>query len=253
MAAGCTVANFLHESRGAGLAILLAGGPVRLRSVAAVLAATAFPVFAQAQVQRQAPAPQAAPSVTIPQSVLRTRARANLDRAAAFVAMAREAPRAATDPASAHRASTLAHESAAAYRSASVEFAKGGYQKVTSASLHSISLAQEAIASAAPAANTTGDVTVVESVSGGDVALGASADLMPDSTPAPVVRTRYHGGGPDAPPRPANWRVLGPVPFGTVPVQGVLPNGAAGLGGYATPAPFGIVSPAQQPPFQPAG
>jgi hypothetical protein len=237
---------------------------VRLRSVTAVLAATVLPVLAQAQVQGQAPVPQAAhPSVSIPQSVLRTRARESLDRAAAFVAMAREAPAAATDPASAHRASGLAHESATAYRSASAEFAKGDYQNVTSASLRSISLAQEAIASAsaAPATNTpasttasaTGGTTIVESVSGGDVALEASADLTPDGSPAPAVRTRYHGAGPDAPPRPANWRVLGAVPFGTVPVQGVQPNGAAGLSGYATPAPFGIVSPVQQPPFQPAG
>ncbi len=226
---------------------------MRLRSAATVLVATVFPVLAQAQVQRPTPAPQAAsPSVNIPQNVLRTRARANLDRAAAFVAMAREAPAAATDPASAHRASVLAHESATAYRSASAEFAKGAYQKVTSASRHSISLAQEAIASAS-AATSANSATVVENVSGGDVAPGGPADLTSDNSPAPVVRARYHGAGPDAPPRPANWRVLGAVPFGAAPVQGVQPNGAAGLNGYATPAPFGIVSPVQQPPFQPAG
>lgn len=245
---------------------------MRLRSVAAaleaivlvamVLVASVLPVLAQAQ--GQTPAPQASqPSVSIPPNVLRTRAKENLDRAAAFVAMAREAPAAATDPASAHRASALAHESATAYRSASAEFGKGDYQKVTSAALHSISLAQGAIASAsaAPVANAsasasatrTRNVTVVESVSGGDVVLGAPADLTPDNSPAPVVRSRYHGAGPDAPPRPANWRVLGAVPFGAAAVQGVQPNGAAGLGGYATPAPFGIVSPVQLPPFQPAG
>ena len=231
---------------------------MRLRSVAVVLVATVLPVLAQAQGQGQAPAPQAAhPSVSIPQNVLRTRARSNLDRAAAFVAMAREAPAAATDPASARRASALAQESATIYRSALADFAKAAYQKVTSASLHSISLAQDAIASASTtttASATAGanGTTVVESVSGGDVSLGAPADLTPDSS-APVVRSRYHGAGPDAPPRPANWRVLGAVPFGTAPVQGVQPNGAAALGGYATPAPFGIVSPVQQPPFQPAG
>ncbi len=227
---------------------------MRLRSAAAVLVATVLPVLAQAQVER--PASQAAtPSVSIPQNVLRTRARASLDRAAAFVAMAREAPAAATDPASAHRASVLAHESATAYRSASAEFARGAYQKVASGSRHSISLAQEAIASASsnPATNATASATVVENVSGGDVAPGAPADLTSDNSPAPVIRARYHGAGPDAPPRPANWRVLGAVPFGAAPVQGVQPNGAAGLAGYATPAPFGIVSPVQQPPFQPAG
>ena len=239
---------------------------MRLRSATAVLMATAFPVLAQGQVEGRAPAaPQAgsASSVSIPQSVLRARARENLDRAAAFVAMAREAPAAATDPTSAHQASALAHESATTYRSALAEFAKGAYQTVTSASLHSISLAQDAIASASATqesstragamASTTASATIVESVSGGDVALGASDDLTPDSLSAPVVRTRYHGAGPDAPPRPANWRVLGPVPFGADPVHGIQPNGAAGLSGYATPAPFGIVSPVQQPPFQPAG
>ena len=225
---------------------------MRLRSAATMLVATVLPILAQAQAERQAPAPQAAsPSVSIPQNVLRTRARASVDRAAAFVAMAREAPAAATDPASAHRASVLAHESATAYRSASAEFAKGAYQKVASAARHSISLAQEAITSAS-AATSASATTVVENVSGGDVALGASADLTPESSPGPVVRSRYHGASPDAPPRPENWRVLGAVPFGAAPVQGVQPNGAAALGGYATPAPFGIVSPVQQPPFQPA-
>jgi hypothetical protein len=238
---------------------------VRLRSVAvlvaAVLAAAVLPVLAQAQ--RQAPPPQPAhASLSIPQNVLRTRAREHLDRAAAFVAMAREAPAAATDPASAHRASALAHESATAYRSALAEFAKGAYQKVSSPSLRSIGLAQEAIASASAAAAATtnasttagaNSTTVVESVSGGDVVLGASADVTPDGSPAPVVRTRYHGPGEEAPPRPANWRVLGAVPFGTEPVHGIQPNGVAGLNGYATPAPFGVVSPVQQPPFQPAG
>jgi hypothetical protein len=230
---------------------------VRLRSVVVALVATVLPVLARAQTA----APEAHGSVSIPTNVVRTRAKENLDRAAAFVAMAREAPAAATDPANVHRASALAQASATAYRSASAEFAKGAYQKVTSASLRSISLAQDAIASASAApssatANTAPRVatgtTIVENVSGGDVALGAP-DFTPDNSAAPVVRSRYHGAGPDAPSRPANWRVLGAVPFGADAVQGVRPNGAAGLGGYATPAPFGIVSPVQQPPFQPAG
>ena len=230
---------------------------MRLGSMVAVFVVTVLPVLAQAQT----PTPRAAAaSVSIPANVVRTRAKEHLDRAAAFVAMAREAPAAATDPVNVHRAAALAHESATAYRSASAEFAKGAYQKVTSTSLHAISLAQDAIAlaSAAPARTTTAGTStartpaMVESVSGGDVAVGA-ADLAPDGSPAPVVRSRYHGAGPDAPPRPANWRVLGTVPFGASALQGVQPNGAAGLGGYATTAPFGIVSPVQQPPFQPAG
>ena len=230
---------------------------MRLRSsIVAVLVVLVpvSPVLAHAQTQ---------PTVNIPPTVLRARARENLGRASAFVAMAREAPAAATSPANAHRASALAHESATIYRSASAEFAKGAYQNVTSASLRSIRVAQAAIASASaapaatPAASTaasaTRATTIVENVSGGDVALGAPADGTPDNSPATVVRSRYHGAGPDAPPRPANWRVLGAVPFGAAPVQGVQPNGAAGLGGYATPAPFGIVTPVQQPPFPPAG
>jgi hypothetical protein len=165
--------------------------------------------------------------------------------------MAREAPAAATDPASAHRASELAHESAAVLRLASADFAKGGYQKAIGGARRSIGVAQAAIsaASVTPPTQTVVVATVVENVSGGDVALDAPADLTPDSTPAPVVRSRYHGAAPDAPPRPANWRVLGAVPFGTDPVQGVRPD----AGSYGTTTPFGVVSPVQQPPFQPAG
>jgi hypothetical protein len=165
--------------------------------------------------------------------------------------MAREAPAAATDPASAHRASELAHESAAVLRLASADFAKGGYQKAIGGARRSIGVAQAAIsaASVTPPAQTVVVATVVENVSGGDVALDAPADLTPDGTPAPVVRSRYHGAAPDAPPRPANWRVLGAVPFGTDPVQGVRPD----AGSYGTTTPFGVVPPVQQPPFQPAG
>jgi len=251
------MANFLQRVRRVVWQIPLAGGPVRVRPLAFVIAACVVPVLAQAQAQ--APSSSSARgSVSIPQDVLRSRARASLDRAAAFVAMAREAPAAATDPAGARRASVLAHKSADAYRSASADFAKGGYEKVIGGARRSIEVAQAAIASASAsipvttASKPAETTAVVEAVSGGDVVLDAGDGVTPDSSPAPIVRGRYHGPGPDAPPRPENWRVLGPVPFGTVPVQGVQPNGAAGLGAYGTAAPFGIVSPVQQPPFQPA-
>jgi hypothetical protein len=231
---------------------------VRLRPLAFVIAASAFPVLVRAQTQPST-APAAHGSVSISQDVLRSRARASLDRAAAFVAMAREAPAAATDRASMHRASLLAHKSAVSYRSALADFAKGGYEKVIGAARRSIEVAEAAIASAsgsapvATASKPAETTAVVEAVSGGDVALDTGDGVTPDSSPAPIVRSRYHGPAPDAPPRPENWRVLGPVPFGTVPVRGVQPNGAAGLGVYGTARPFGVVSPVQQPPFQPAG
>ncbi len=223
---------------------------LQLHPLAALIAASVLPVLAKAQTDMGTP-PAAHGSVAIPQDVLRSRARASLDRASALVAMAREAPAAATDPASAHRASELAHASAVAFRLASADFAKGGYQKAIGGALRSIGVAQSAIAAAlvTPPAQSVVVATVVENVSGGDVALHAPADLTPDGTPAPVVRSRYHGAGPDAPPRPANWRVLGAVPFGTDPVQGVKPD----AGSYGTTAPFGVVPPVQQPPFQPAG
>jgi hypothetical protein len=229
---------------------------VRLHPLAAmiaisVVAASALPVLAQAQSgMGTPPAPPAAHgSVAISQDALWSRARATLDRASAFVAMARKAPVAAADPASAHQASELAHASAVAFRRASADFAKGGYQKAIGGARRSIEAAQAAIsaASVTPPAQAVVVATVVENVSGGDVALDAPADLTPDS--APVVRSRYHGPGPDAPPRPANWRVLGAVPFGTDPVQGLKPD----AGSYGTTTPFGVVPPVQQPPFQPAG
>jgi hypothetical protein len=233
---------------------------LRLHPLAAMIAtsvvtASALPVHAQAQsdmgTSPMGTPPAAHGSVAIPQDVLRSRARASLDHASAFVSMARQAPAAATDPASAHRASELAHESAAALRLASADFAKGGYEKAIGGAHRSIGIAQAAIsaASATPPVQTVVVATVVENVSGGDVALDAPADLTPDSAPAPVVRSRYHGAGPDAPPRPANWRVLGAVPFGTDAVQGVKPD----AGSYGTTTPFGVVPPVQQPPFQPAG
>jgi hypothetical protein len=173
--------------------------------------------------------------------------------------MAREAPAAATDPGSVHRASSLARQSADAYRAALADFAKGGYEKVIGGARRSIEVAQAAIASASAstpvmtAAKPAETTAVVETVSGGDVVLDAGDGVLPDSTPAPIVRSRYHDAGPDAPPRPENWRVLGPVPFGTEPVKGVQPNGPAGLAAYGTARPFGVVSPVQQPPFQPGG
>ncbi len=216
---------------GSGWRILLAGGPVRLQLhplaaliATSVVAASVLPVLAQAQTDMGTP-PAAHGPVAIPQDVLRSRARSSLDRASAFVAMAREAPAAATDPASAHRASELAHESGAVLRLASAEFAKGGYQKAIGGARRSIGVAQAAISAASVTpAQAVVVATVVENVSGGNVALDAPADPTPDGTPAPVVRSRYHGAGPDAPPRPANWRVLGAVPFGSDPVQGVKPE-----------------------------
>ena len=147
-----------------------------------VVAASVLPVLAQAQTD-MGTTPAAHGSVAIPQDVLRSRARASLDRASAFVAMAREAPAAATDPASAHRASELAHESAAAFRLASADFAKGGYQKAIGSARRSIGAAQAAISAAlvTPPAQTVVVATVVENVSGGDVALDAPADLTPDT------------------------------------------------------------------------
>lgn len=220
---------------------------MRLLALASVVAVWATPALGAAQSPQPSTAVAAPATVTIPDHVVQSRARQSLDRAEAYVAMARQAPAAATDPANAHRAVLLAREAAVAYRLASADYAAGGYHAVIVGARRSIEVAQQAIASALAAG------PVVVSEAGGDVSIDASTAAPPDSTPPP--RMRYHGPSPDAPARPANWRVIGPIPFGAEPPHEIQPNAPPVQLSrpYGTTSPFGVVSPAQSQAAPPTG
>jgi len=228
---GFALANFLHRSQ----YILSVGGRVRLLTLASTVSAVMIAATPAAGAAQSLTSAASSPALSIPDNVTRARARQNLDRAAAYVAMARQAPAAAPDVSIAHRAAQLARESAAAYNIAIAEFVAGSYHKVMLGSHRSIEAAHQAIASVLPAA------PVVEAVATGEVSLEQTGEGEPPAA-SPPPRTRYHGASPDAPPRPDNWRVLGPVPFGAAAVEP-----AASL--QTTTHPFGLVSPSTTVPL----
>jgi hypothetical protein len=155
----------------------------------------------------------------------RNQARRSLDRAAALVAMAREAPTAATDPVSAHHVSLLAREAAASYRVAAAAFSEGSYHKVVVGAGESIEFAQQAIAFVLPSGS------VIEQVAGGEVALVPSAPIRLAAAPIPSGASAS-----DLSPRQITARIIGPVPFGAEPTD-------AGPPPPRVTVPFGVVPP----------
>ena len=195
---------------------------MRLLALASVLAVTAIPVVGSAQ----APTPAGAQStLKISDSKTQNQARRTLDRAAALVAMAREAPPAASDPVSAHHVALLARQAAASYRVASAAYAEGSYRQVIAGAHESIDIAQQAIAFVLPSGS------VIEQVVGGDVALVPAPAARPALVP--VLNAALSA---EVVPRQITARIIGPVPFGAEPTD-------AGPPPPQVPVPFGVVAP----------